>query len=77
MSDDLSRMGAARVVVFIDEAGRQVIEKCPVGDVEYHFYHHAARELAGLVRRNGHYSVSDYVSACIAFTLHLREAALC
>ncbi|EOC1277797.1 phosphotransferase [Cronobacter turicensis] len=47
MSDDLSRMGDAKVVAFIDETGRQVIEKCPVGDVEYHFYHHAARELAG------------------------------
>lgn len=46
MSDDLSRMGEARVVATLDETGRQVIEKCPVGDVEYHFYHHAARQLA-------------------------------
>ncbi|ELY6246756.1 phosphotransferase [Cronobacter universalis] len=47
MSDDLSRMGEARVVAALDETGRQVIEKSPVGDVEYHFYHHAARQLGG------------------------------
>ncbi|MDI7660456.1 hypothetical protein QLZ26_10110 [Cronobacter universalis] len=47
MSDDLSRMGEARVVATLDETGRQVIEKSPVDDVEYHFYHHAARQLAG------------------------------
>ncbi|EOC1267342.1 phosphotransferase [Cronobacter malonaticus] len=46
MSADLSQMGGARVTLATDETGRRVIEKCPVGDVEYGFYQHAARELA-------------------------------
>ena len=45
-ADDLSQMGGARVTLTADKTGRAVIEKCPVGDVEYGFYQHAARELA-------------------------------
>ena len=36
-AENLSRMGVARVVLLVDETGRQIIEKCPVGEVEYHF----------------------------------------
>lgn len=43
--ENLSRMGVARVELLVDETGHQIIEKCPVGEVEYHFYQQAAREL--------------------------------
>lgn len=43
--ENLSRMGGASVALLVDEAGYQFIEKCPVGEVEYHFYQQAAREL--------------------------------
>ncbi len=42
---ELSRMGTAKVVLKVDGSGHQVIEKCPVGEVEYAFYQHAATEL--------------------------------
>lgn len=45
-AENLSRMGVARVVLLVDETGRQIIEKCPVGEVEYHFYQQAAGELS-------------------------------
>lgn len=38
-------MGAAKVSLYPDEAGRLVIGKCPVGDVEYAFYREAAEPL--------------------------------
>jgi hypothetical protein len=43
--ENLSRMGVARVALLVDEAGHQFIEKCPVGEVEYHFYQQAANAL--------------------------------
>ncbi|MGY5957239.1 phosphotransferase [Kosakonia sp. BK9b] len=43
---DLARMGAASVERLMDETGHSVIEKGPVGEVEYAFYQHAAHELA-------------------------------
>lgn len=43
--ENLSRMGVARVALLVDEAGYQFIEKCPVGEVEYHFYQQAANAL--------------------------------
>jgi len=43
--DNLSRMGTAKVTLLVDEAGHRVIEKCPVSDVEFSFYQHAARHL--------------------------------
>lgn len=42
---DLSRMGAAAVVLNTRDSHHHYIEKCPVGDVEYHFYHDAAAAL--------------------------------
>ncbi|AHJ73658.1 phosphotransferase [Kosakonia sacchari] len=42
---DLSKMGAANVALFVDEQGQRVIEKYPVSDIEYAFYHHAAQRL--------------------------------
>ncbi|WP_435947318.1 phosphotransferase family protein [Dryocola sp. BD586] len=42
---DLSKMGAANVALDVNDCGHQVIEKCPVGEVEYAFYQHAAMEL--------------------------------
>lgn len=38
-------MGAANVALFVDEQGQRVIEKYPVSDIEYAFYHHAAQRL--------------------------------
>jgi hypothetical protein len=43
--ENLSRMGVARVALLVDEAGYQFIEKCPVSEVEYHFYQQAANAL--------------------------------
>lgn len=43
-SGDLSKMGTASVALNIID-GHRVIEKCPVGDVEYGFYQNAATEL--------------------------------
>lgn len=40
-SGDLSKMGTANVALNIID-GHRVIEKCPVGDVEYGFYQNAA-----------------------------------
>ncbi|MEB6377517.1 aminoglycoside phosphotransferase family protein [Leclercia adecarboxylata] len=42
---DLSRMGTAKVAIRVSSSGHFVIEKCPVGDVEYGFYHSAATAL--------------------------------
>jgi hypothetical protein len=42
---DLSKMGAAKVVLNVSDGGHTVIEKCPVGEVEYSFYQNAAMEL--------------------------------
>ncbi|WP_044185869.1 phosphotransferase family protein [Phytobacter massiliensis] len=42
---DLSKMGTAKVVLSKSECGHTVIEKCPVGEVEYSFYQYAATEL--------------------------------
>ncbi|RRA45646.1 aminoglycoside phosphotransferase, partial [Cronobacter sakazakii] len=44
-ADDLSQMGGARVTLTADKTGRAVIEKCPVGAVEYAFYQDVAHEL--------------------------------
>lgn len=33
------------MALLVDEAGHQFIEKCPVGEVEYHFYQQAANAL--------------------------------
>jgi tRNA A-37 threonylcarbamoyl transferase component Bud32 len=33
------------VELLVDETGHQIIEKCPVGEVEYHFYQQAANAL--------------------------------
>lgn len=44
--DNISRMGTAKVALFVDETGHQVVEKFPVSDVEYSFYQHAAKSLA-------------------------------
>ncbi|MGK9173475.1 aminoglycoside phosphotransferase family protein [Yokenella regensburgei] len=44
-TDDLSRMGASRVVRVRDKTGRLRIEKAPVSEVEYCFYQHVAGEL--------------------------------
>lgn len=48
---DLAKMGAAKVALNVSDCGHTVIEKCPVGDVEYSFYQSAATELnqAGVV----------------------------
>ncbi|MCK7347159.1 phosphotransferase family protein [Enterobacter kobei] len=43
--DNLSRMGTAKVTLLVDETGHKVIEKMPVGDVEFSFYQHAAKHL--------------------------------
>lgn len=53
-ADDLSQMGGARVTLTADKTGRAVIEKCPVGAVEYAFYQDAAQELtdAGILTPN-------------------------
>lgn len=46
MSDrDLSRMGAAKVTLVMDECGHKIIEKSPTGEVEYAFYQNVATEL--------------------------------
>ncbi|WP_437749945.1 phosphotransferase family protein (plasmid) [Enterobacter mori] len=42
---DLSKMGTAKVVLNVSDCGHTVIEKCPVGEVEYSFYQDAATEL--------------------------------
>ncbi|EKY3918121.1 phosphotransferase [Enterobacter hormaechei] len=42
---DLSKMGTAKVALNVSECGHKVIEKCPVGEVEYSFYQDAATEL--------------------------------
>ncbi|MBS3046162.1 phosphotransferase [Enterobacter mori] len=47
--ENLSRMGAAKVCLIADRHGNQVIEKCPVSDVEYGFYIRAAEPLSGVV----------------------------
>lgn len=44
--DNISRMGIAEVALFMDETGHQLVEKCPVSNVEYSFYQHAAKSLA-------------------------------
>jgi hypothetical protein len=44
-AQDLSKMGAAKVALFVDEHGQHVIEKYPVSEVEYAFYQHAAHRL--------------------------------
>ena len=44
-TENLARMGAARVVTRINAAGITVIEKAPVSEVEYAFYHQVAPEL--------------------------------
>ncbi|MBZ0057269.1 MULTISPECIES: phosphotransferase family protein [unclassified Leclercia] len=44
-ASDLSQMGIASVAKKVNDDGHTVIEKCPVGDVEYAFYHSAATEL--------------------------------
>jgi len=48
---DLAKMGAAKVALNVSDCGHKVIEKCPVGQVEYSFYQSAATELnlAGVV----------------------------
>ncbi|MCM7166804.1 MULTISPECIES: phosphotransferase family protein [Enterobacter] len=47
--ENLSRMGAAKIQLIADQHGNQVIEKCPVSDVEYSFYEHAADPLCGVI----------------------------
>lgn len=42
---DLSKMGTANVALASDNFGHQVVEKFPVGEVEFAFYQHAATEL--------------------------------
>ncbi|URO01196.1 phosphotransferase [Leclercia adecarboxylata] len=42
---DISRMGAANVAITVSHSGQAVIEKCPVGEVEFRFYQDAAAEL--------------------------------
>lgn len=42
---DLSRMGSAKVTLNISDCNHTVIEKCPVGDVEFSFYQNAATAL--------------------------------
>lgn len=42
---DISKMGSAKVVLTITDCNHKIIEKCPVGDVEYAFYQYAATEL--------------------------------
>ncbi|ADO48813.1 phosphotransferase family protein [[Enterobacter] lignolyticus] len=42
---DLSKMGTAKVALVVNGCNHQVIEKCPVGEVEYAFYRYAATEL--------------------------------
>ncbi|MFE4110931.1 phosphotransferase [Kosakonia sp. YIM B13611] len=44
-AQDLSKMGAAKVALVVDEQGQRFIEKYPVSDVEYAFYQHAAYRL--------------------------------
>lgn len=44
-TENLAQMGAARVVKRINAAGITVIEKAPVSEVEYAFYHQVAPEL--------------------------------
>ncbi len=46
-TENLAQMGAARVVKRVDAAGITVIEKAPVSEVEYAFYHQVAPELHG------------------------------
>lgn len=41
----LSKMGTAKVVLNMSDCGHTVIEKYPVGEVEYSFYQYAATEL--------------------------------
>lgn len=46
MSDsDLSQMGASKVTLVMNDNGHPVIEKCPVGDIEFAFYHNTAMTL--------------------------------
>lgn len=42
---DLSKMGTAKVALIVSDCGHIVVEKCPVGEVEYSFYQDAATEL--------------------------------
>lgn len=44
-TENLAQMGAARVVKRVNAAGITVIEKAPVSDVEYAFYHQVAPAL--------------------------------
>lgn len=44
-TENLAQMGAARVVKRVNAAGISVVEKAPVSDVEYAFYHQVAPEL--------------------------------
>lgn len=44
-AENLAQMGAARVVKRVNAAGITVIEKAPVSEVEYAFYHQVAPEL--------------------------------
>lgn len=44
-TDNLSKMGAAKVRLLTDQHGNQIIEKSPVSDVEYCFYERAAESL--------------------------------
>lgn len=46
---NLSRMGEAEVRLFANQQGKQIIEKCPVSDVEYCFYERVAEPLRGVV----------------------------
>ncbi|SFT67777.1 Phosphotransferase enzyme family protein [Kosakonia arachidis] len=42
---DLSKMGTAKVALNVSDCGHTVIEKCPVGEVEFSFYQYAATEI--------------------------------
>lgn len=44
-STDLSKMGIAKVVLNVSDGGHTIIEKYPVGEVEYNFYQYTATEL--------------------------------
>lgn len=44
-STNLSKMGTAKVVLNVSDGGDTIIEKYPVGEVEYNFYQYAATEL--------------------------------
>lgn len=44
-ASDIAQMGTASVAIKVDGCGHSIIEKCPVSDVEYDFYHYAATAL--------------------------------